>query len=66
MNRLFAINLSSLVGVHEVSMHLDVMALLVSRQPIGLLCAECFGHISIGAGWVFLAPVLGVDKCFLL
>ena len=39
------INLSSLVGVC-----LDVIALSVSRQPIGLLCEECR---------LALAPVLG-------
>ena len=57
---LFAINLSSLVGFR-----LYVNALLVFRQLIGLLYEQCFGHISIGTGWVFLAPVLGVYKCFL-
>ena len=39
------VNLSSLVGVC-----LDVIALSVSRQPIGLLCKECR---------LALAPVLG-------
>ena len=42
-----------------------VNALLVFRQPIGLLYEQCLGHISIGTGWVFWAPVLRVYKCFL-
>ena len=55
-DRLFAINLSSLVDVHP-----DIIALLVSRQSIDLLCEEC--HLACYR-FVFLVPVLGVNECF--